>query len=508
MFIRNDYLAAKFFVYCKKKTLSVIKKLAGQTAIYGLSTIVGRFINYLLVPIQTRVFNQAQFGIISGLFAYITFLNVLLTHGMETAFFRFAEKRNHENAVYSTSLKSVGILSILFASLVFLFSEQISDITEMGAKAIYIQLVAAIIALDAISSIPFALLRRQNKALRFAIIKNAGIAINILLNLYFLLLCPYWFENHGTLLPFYENPLDIGVIFFANLASSLLSFLLLIPQMREISLSSEKALYKEMLAYALPMMLVGFAGMINETIDRILIIYLIPDKELALRMNGIYSANYKLSIIITLFIQAFKYSAEPFFFSHSKNSNKRTVYADVMNIFILVCLGIFLMVTLNIHLFDSFIGKDFREGIHIVPILLWANIFLGMYYNISIWYKITDQTGKGANISVIGAIITIVMNFILIPILGYMGSAIATLICYLSMMIIGYKMGQKYYPIPYDISKFFKYSIISLVIYFAGIQLQSRVESEILYYTIGFSSLLLFGLIGYYNEKKTIQNLS
>jgi O-antigen/teichoic acid export membrane protein len=162
------------------------------------------------------------------------------------------------------------------------------------------------------------------------------------------------------LLPFYENPLDIGVIFFANLASSLLSFLLLIPQMREISISSEKGLYKEMLAYALPMMLVGFAGMINETIDRILLIHLIPDKELALRMNGIYSANYKLSIIITLFIQAFKYSAEPFFFSHSKNSDKRTVYADVMNIFILVCLGIFLMVTLNIHLFDSFIGKDFN----------------------------------------------------------------------------------------------------------------------------------------------------
>lgn len=488
--------------------MSIIKKLAGQTAIYGLSTIVGRFINYLLVPIQTRVFNQAQFGVISGLFAYITFLNVLLTHGMETAFFRFAEKRNHEKSVYSTSLKSVGIVSFLFAAIVFLFAEQISALTNMGAKASYIKMVAAIITLDAISSIPFALLRRQNKPLKFAIIKNAGIGLNVLLNLYFLLLCPYYFKEQNILLPFYENPLDIGVIFIANLASSLLSFLMLIPQMREITLHSEKGLYKEMLDYALPMMLVGFAGMINETIDRILLINLIPDKDLALRMTGIYSANYKLSIIITLFIQAFKYSAEPFFFSHAKTTDKRTVYADVMNVFILVCLMIFLLVTLNIRIFQDFIGEDFREGLSIVPVLLWANIFLGMYYNISIWYKITDQTGKGANISVIGAVITLVMNFILIPFLGYMGSAIATLICYASMMVIGYKWGQKYYPVPYDTGKFFKYSFIAMLIYFAGTQFQTYAESNFLYYTISTVSILVFGTIGYINEKKTIQNLS
>lgn len=427
---------------------------------------------------------------------------------METAFFRFAEKKNHENTVYSTSLKSVGILSILFAFLVFVFAEQLSELTEMGAKAIYIKMVAAIIALDAISSIPFALLRRQNKALRFAIIKNAGIAINILLNLYFLLLCPYWFEKHGNLLPFYENPLDIGVIFFSNLLASLLSFILLIPQMREITLKSETGLYKEMLDYALPMMLVGFAGMINETIDRILLIHLIPDNDTALRMTGIYSANYKLSIIITLFIQAFKYSAEPFFFSHAKNSDKRKVYADVMNVFILVCLGIFLLVTLNIKLFQSFIGEDFREGLYIVPILLWANIFLGMYYNISIWYKITDQTGKGAKISVIGAFITLVMNFILIPFLGYLGSALATLICYASMLILGYVWGQKYYPIPYETGKFFKYSFITIIIYFGAIQLQSLVESKQLYYLISISSLIIFGIIAFLSERKTIQNIS
>ena len=309
-------------------------------------------------------------------------------------------------------------------------------------------------------------------------------------------------------MPFYENPLDIGVIFFSNLLASLLSFILLIPQMREITLKSETGLYKEMLDYALPMMLVGFAGMINETIDRILLIHLIPDNDTALRMTGIYSANYKLSIIITLFIQAFKYSAEPFFFSHAKNSDKRKVYADVMNVFILVCLGIFLMVTLNIRLFQNFIGEDFREGLYIVPILMWANIFLGMYYNISIWYKITDQTAKGANISVIGAIITIVMNFALIPFLGYLGSAIATLICYASMMIIGYVWGQKYYPIPYETGKFFKYSFITIIIYFGAIQLQSLFESKQLYYLISISSLIIFGIIAFLSERKTIQNIS
>ncbi|MFY8020593.1 MAG: polysaccharide biosynthesis C-terminal domain-containing protein [Bacteroidia bacterium] len=442
------------------------------------------------------------------MFAYITFLNVFLTHGMETAFFRFAEKKNHENSVYSTSLKSVGILSLLFALLVFVFAEQLSELTEMGAKAIYIKMVAAIIALDAISSIPFALLRRQNKALKFALIKNVGIAINILLNLYFLVLCPYWFEKKGIILPLYENPLDIGVIFLSNLIASLFSFILLIPQMREITLKSEKGLYKEMLDYALPMMLVGFAGMINETLDRILLIHLIPDNETALKMTGIYSANYKLSIIITLFIQAFKYSAEPFFFSHAKNSDKRKVYADVMNVFILVCLGIFLLVTLNMNLFQNFIGEDFREGLFIVPILLWANIFLGMYYNISIWYKITDQTSKGANISVIGAMITLLLNFILIPFFGYLGSALATLICYASMMIIGYVWGQKHYPIPYEKRKFFTYSISALLIYFAANLLQSFTDNNWTYYGISVLSMLVFLSFAFLSERKTIQNLS
>ncbi len=427
---------------------------------------------------------------------------------METAFFRFAEKKNHENSVYSTSLKSVGILSLLFALLVFVFAEQLSELTEMGAKAIYIKMVAAIIALDAISSIPFALLRRQNKALKFALIKNVGIAINILLNLYFLVLCPYWFEKKGIILPLYENPLDIGVIFLSNLIASLFSFILLIPQMREITLKSEKGLYKEMLDYALPMMLVGFAGMINETLDRILLIHLIPDNETALKMTGIYSANYKLSIIITLFIQAFKYSAEPFFFSHAKNSDKRKVYADVMNVFILVCLGIFLLVTLNMNLFQNFIGEDFREGLFIVPILLWANIFLGMYYNISIWYKITDQTSKGANISVIGAMITLLLNFILIPFFGYLGSALATLICYASMMIIGYVWGQKHYPIPYEKRKFFTYSISALLIYFAANLLQSFTDNNWTYYGISVLSMLVFLSFAFLSERKTIQNLS
>ncbi len=486
--------------------MSTIKKLAGQTAIYGLSTIVGRFLNYLLVPIQTRVFNLVQFGTITGLYAYITFLNVLLTHGMETTFFRFAEKHKHDENVYSTALRSVLFISTLFGACTFIFSNQIAALINMGASAFHIRIVAAIISLDAISAIPFALLRKENKALRFALIKNAGIAITIFLNIYFLIIGPYWLIEKHIGLPFIENSTDPSVILIANLWGSLITCLLLIPEIIKIKFKRNRALYQEMLEYSIPIMFIGFAGMINETLDRIMLVQLIPDQSTALRMNGIYGANYKLSIVITLFIQAFKYAAEPFFFKQGKNSSKTKIHAEVMNVFVLVCLSIFLMVMLNMQLFEQFIGEEFREGLRIVPILLWANIFLGIYYNLSIWYKLTDQTNKGAYIAIAGAFITIVLNYMLIPILGYYGAAISTAICYGTMMVLGYAMGQKYYPIPYKVKAFFAYSILALLLFILGTYLQNLSIHKLNYYLIGNGLLILFISIAYFVEKSNLKN--
>lgn len=500
---KREYNWINLFRYLHKKLLSTIKKLAGQTAIYGLSTILGRFLNYLLVPIQTRVFNLVQFGTITGLYAYITFLNVLLTHGMETTFFRFAEKHNHEQSIYSTALRSVLFFSLLFGCCTFLFASQIAELIHLGANAYYIKIVAAIISLDAISAIPFALLRKENKALRFALIKNAGIAITIFLNIYFLLIGPYWLQEKHIQLPFIEDSTDPSVILLANLCGSVLTCLLLIPEIIKIRFNRNRVLYQEMLEYAIPIMFIGFAGMINETLDRIMLVQLIPDQSIALRMNGIYGANYKLSIVITLFIQAFKYAAEPFFFKHGKGESKGKIYADVMHVFVIVCLSIFLMVMLNMRLFEQFIGEEFREGLSIVPVLLWANIFLGIYYNLSIWYKLTDQTSKGAYIAIAGALITIVLNYMLIPILGYYGAAISTAICYGTMMVLGYAMGQKYYPIPYRVIGFVVYAIIAIILWGIGSYIQKGLSQNIPYYLVGNGLLILFILIAFFKEKST-----
>ncbi|MCA0425810.1 MAG: polysaccharide biosynthesis C-terminal domain-containing protein [Bacteroidetes bacterium] len=484
----------------------MLKKLAGQTAIYGLSTIVGRFINYLLVPIQTRTLNASQFGVVTGLYAYVSFFNILLTHGMETSFFRFAEKRKNPDEAYGTALRSVTWVSIGFLILSWLFSSQISELTGIGNQPWIVRMTAAIIALDAVSAIAFAKLRKENKALRFALIKNLGIALNIILNLYFLMLCPYWHKTTGQLLPLFSGTPNPEMIFLSNLFASALSFLALFPELRKIHNPAEKGLYKEMLSYAMPMMVVGFAGMINETLDRILLIKLLPNQEDALRLTGIYGANYKLSIIITLFIQAFKYAAEPFFFALGEKGEKKTIYADIMTLFVVVCLSIFLLVGLNIEFFKHFIGEEFHEGLQVVPVLLWANIFLGIYYNLSIWYKLSDQTQKGAQIALIGAAITLVGNYLLIPQFGYFGSALATLICYFLMMVIAYIWGMKYYPIPYETGKFIQYSVLSMVIYAIVRFFQNSQAGSPMYYVYSITGLILFLSISIYRERKKFKH--
>ena len=484
--------------------MNPLKKLASQTAVYGLSQILGRFVNYLLVPLHTALFDTADFGINTLMYSYVTFFNVLLTYGMETAFFRFSQKHDKPAQVYSTALTSLISSSLFFGLLFGVFSPQIASVINVPEHPEYVVYFTAIIALDAISAVPFAYLRQQNKALKFAIVKNINIFTNILLNLYFLLLCPYIQNEYGTLLPLYNGTINIGYIFLANLIASIVTIPLLWKEILAIrNASFNKTLWREMLIYGLPLMVVGFAGMINETLDRIIISFVYTDVQEGLRATGIYGANYKLSILMSLFIQAFRYAAEPFFFNHAKDNDKRHIYATVMNYFTLVCLALFLTVTLYIDVFKHFINNRYWEGLHVVPVLLIANMFLGMYYNFSIWYKLSDNTNKGAIISTTGAVITILANIILVPLLGYTGSAWATLICYISMAIICYAVGAKYYPIPYQIRRLLGYIGLALALFLLSTYLPIPVG--LVKHTVNAILLLSFvGITFLFERKNTI----
>ena len=451
--------------------MNPLKQLAGQTAIYGLSSIVGRLLNYLLVPLYTRYFIPAEYGVVTELYAYVAFLVIILTYGLETAFFRFSQKQYDKKLVYSTSLISLIVSSILFVVLMISSQQSIANWLEYPQNPEYIIWFALIIGLDAISAISFAKLREQRQAARFALVRLVNIFINIGLNLFFIIYCPYALENGLPTTDFvnsvYDPKVGVGYIFIANLFASGVTILMLLPEMIKSSWTFNTMLWKKMMWYAFPLLVAGLAGMTNETIDRILLKQLLPvgvDKMAAI---GVYGAFYKISIIMILFIQTFRFAAEPFFFSQEKQHNSRKTYADVLKYFTILASLIFLSVMLYLDVVKHFIGSSFhsKEGIEIVPILLMANLFLGIYYNLSIWYKLTEKTGYGAILAIFGAVITLTLNIILIPKIGFIGSAWATLFCYFSMMIASLLMGRKYYAIPYDLKRVFTYIFLSFALY-------------------------------------------
>jgi O-antigen/teichoic acid export membrane protein len=450
--------------------LAHIKQLAGQTAIYGLSSIIGRLLNYLLVPIYTRIFIPEEYGVVTEFYAYVTFLLIIFTYGMETAYFRFSStSQNSENKIYSTSVFSLLGSSLLFASILAVFSQSIATVIGYPNHSEYIIWFAVILAADAITSIPFGHLRRENKAKRFALVKLLGIGSNVFFNLFFLVLSPYLYNNgYADVIGFvYDPSIGVGYVFISNLLSSLVTLTLLIPEFRKVEFEFDKSLWKEMIVYAFPLVIAGFAGMINETLDRILLKYLLPASANPLAQLGIYGANYKLAIFMTLFIQAFRYAAEPFFFAQAENKDRDKVYADVMNYFILAGSIIYIGIIIYLDIFKYFIGEEYHSGLHIVPVLLLANLFLGIFFNLSIWYKIANKTRWGAMIAIIGAIITVALNIWLIPIMGYTGAAWVTLICYFTMTLLAYLSGQKYYPIKYNVKRGIFYIAIAILIVIA-----------------------------------------
>jgi O-antigen/teichoic acid export membrane protein len=431
--------------------LNPLKKLASQTAIYGLSSVVGRFLNYLLVPLYTRYFLPAEYGVVTELYAYVAFLVVMLTYGMETAFFRFS-KKEETTKVYSTTLISLLISSVVFVGLIFLNSSAISQWLGYANHPEYIQFFALIIGMDAVASISFAKLREQDKAIRFAFIRIINIMVNIGLNLYFIV-----YQEYG-----------IAYIFIANLLASATTLIMLFPQMISSSWVFDKKLWKKMMIYALPLLIAGLAGMTNETIDRILLKHLLPNTDMAASELGLYGAFYKLSIIMILFIQTFRFAAEPFFFAQEKEGNSRKIYADVMKYFTIIMAIIFLGVTIFYDVIKGFLGSEYHDerGFLVVSILLLANLFLGIYYNLSIWYKLTEKTKYGAYLSIFGAIITLSLNFILIPVLGFVGCALATLVCYFSMTAASYYLGKRHFSVPYQVKRIALYLFGMLCIYF------------------------------------------
>lgn len=473
-------------------------RLVGQTAIYGLSSIVGRLINFLLVPLYTRVFLPGEYGVVTEMYTYMGFLLIILTYGMETALFRFSEdKPQKKNSVFSTSLLAVTVTSSVFILLAVLMRRPLAEIMRYPDNVEYIVLLAFIIGLDAFAAIPFARLRAQNKAMRFALLKLTGIGVNICLVLFFLVICP-WLMQHASatitqlISPVYDPGIGVGYVFIANLAATSVTLLLLTPVMRSVKLVVDKLLLRQMLLYALPLLVAGLAGWVNEALDKLLLKYILPE-DIAMSQVGIYGAVYKLSIMMTIFIQAFRFAAEPFFFAHAKERNARQTYAEVMNYFVMVCLIIFLGITLFIDVVKHFIGPEYHEGLPVVPILLLANMFLGVFFNLSVWYKLTGQTMYGAWFAITGAIITILLNVWWIPTMGYHGSAWATLICYTTLTAISYAFGQRHYKIHYNIPRLFFMIGLAIMLFFVG--QHTRELPQLLMYAIHGTLIVFFVVV-------------
>ena len=435
--------------------MSSLRKLAGETVIYGLSTVAGRFLNFLLVPFYTRVFQPDEYGVVTELYAYITFLLVVYTYGMETAFFRFASKETEPANTFSTAFYSLLGSSLIFSTALYFSADSIAALLNYQEQAWLLRWTALILFFDTVAIIPFAWLRYNKKALKFSLVKLGHVLFNISFNVLFLMVFPWLVGIYGTEIFssfVYSEEIGPGYVFIANFLASALILVFLTREFSTIRPAFDYELWKKMVAFSMPLVVVGLAGMINEVSDRIMLRHLLPyEEELRMHYLGIYGACYKLSIFMTLGIQAFRYAAEPFFFQKARDADAPETYASLMNYFIAAGGLVFLSISLFLEPIKFVIDEAYHEGIHIVPILLLANLFLGIYYNTAVWYKLTNKTGAGAAIASTGAIITISGNFLLIPWIGYIGAAITTLICYVFMCIASWQWGKNYYPIPYDL---------------------------------------------------------
>ncbi|MDE6468205.1 MAG: oligosaccharide flippase family protein [Muribaculaceae bacterium] len=452
-----------------------IKNLAKDTAIYGLSSIVGRFLNWMLVPLYTIMFPVAEYGVVTFVYSVVALAMVILTYGMETGFFRFA---NHERwpdpmEVYSTSLRSLAVSSLAFVVLVAVFIKPVTHWMECDGHPSYVLMMAACVAIDAFMSIPYSYLRFRSRPMRFATLKLVNIGLNIGLNLFFILLCPWLLEHApATVAWFYDPSFGIGYIFLANLIASAINLVMLVPELRGFRRCFNGRLWKEMLLYSAPLLVLGVAGIMNQTIDKILYPHLVSDPEEAMYGLGIYGANYKIGILLLVFLQAFRFAYEPFIFARSKDKGetRSRAYCDAMKYFVVFALFIFLGVMYYIDVIKYFISPRYFSGLKVVPLIMLGELFFGIFYNLSVWYKLTDRTVWGMYFSLTGLAVTLVLNVLLVPVMGYMGCAVAALCSYGTMMLASYFVGRVKYPIPYETGRICLYFGVAAVLYFAGVE--------------------------------------
>ena len=453
--------------------MSSIKNLASQTIWYGLSSIAARLINYLLTPYLTysHSISKADYGMMALVYSALPILNIIFTYGFETGYFRFSSKAENKDTIYSTSFLSLFFSTIVFTALLWVNRSTFGSIIGVGNFPKIVQLSIFIVAFDAISRIPLARLRQQGRPVKFAIVTIAGILCNIFFTWFFIGYCgkAVSVDANSWVSLFYSNKTNpIYYVVLANLIQSVVTLLLLSSEIAQVRFKFNVRLWKEMMVYSMPLLIVGMGGVVNETFDRIMLKWWLHGSAVeADTQIGIYNACYKLSILITLFIQAFRMGAEPFFFKQAEGQNPQRVFARVMKFFVIIICIMFLAVSLYMPIWQRFIGPEYREGLYVVPILLLANMFIGIYYNLSVWYKLGNKTSAGAWITVGGAILTTIINFLFIPKYGYHACAWATFFCYGSMMVASFVWGQKEYRIPYAWKKLVAYIVIVVLLFFA-----------------------------------------
>lgn len=482
-----------------------IKSLAKDTAIYGVSSIVGRFLNWCLVPLYTIMFPAAEYGIVTFVYSVVAIALIVLTYGMETGFFRFA---NHDRwddplEVYSTSLISLASTSALFVAAVALFLRPLTGAMECEGHPSWVMMMAVCVAVDAFLALPFSYLRYSRRPVRFAVIRLVNIAVNIGLNLFFILLCPWLMKTApGAVAWFYDPAFGIGYIFLANLIASLVNFVMMIPELRGFRWRFNGALLGEMLRYSAPLLVLGVAGVMNQTIDKILYPTLAAGRGDALEGLGIYGANYKIAIVMVMFIQAFRFAYEPFIFARVKGKDdveeRKRTYADAMKYFVLFALLIFLGVMFYLDFIRHFISPRYFSGLKVVPVVMLAELFFGIFFNLSVWYKLTDRTMWGAWFSLGGLAVTVALNVILVPRIGYMGCAWAAFASYGSMMVASYFVGRSKFPINYNVGKLLFYCAVAGLLYFLG--MYCLTPSRPVNYIIRFFIISGFVMLIFRNE--------
>ncbi len=488
-----------------------IRSLFKDTAVYGVSSILGRFLNWCLVPLYTIMFPAEEYGIVTYIYSFVALALIILTYGMETGFFRFANHERYRDAmeVYSTALVSLAVSSTAFIVAVLVWLQPISDALDCGGHEIYVAMMAVTVGLDAFTSLPFSYLRYRKRPVRFATLRLVNIGLNIGLNLFFILLCP-WLWNHapGWIAWFYDPDFGIGYIFLSNLITSVLNLLLLIPELRGFRYRFNGKLWREMIAYSFPLLVLGVAGIMNQTIDKIMFPYLYPTHDQAMAELGIYGANYKIAIVMVMFIQAFRFAYEPFIFARSRErgEDKKQSYSDAMKYFVIFAMVIFLGVMFYLDILRHFISSKYFAGLKVVPVVMIAEFFFGVFYNLSVWYKVTDRTQWGTWFSLTGLAVTVVLNIALVPVMGYMGCAIAAVCCYGVMMVASYVVGQRFYPIDYKPGRLGFYFLLAMGFY--GLALVTAIPGHE-WLTMGLRTplLLIYIWIVFRREGITLRSL-